>query len=384
MNRIVWRLLCRNMSVAQVATYFIALLSGVTLVMLAILFRHDASQWLNPDTATPKEFVTISKTVDRAGFTDNSFTPQEIARLQQEPWTDSVAPYTAGDFSVILSMNLGAEVSTSMFLEAVPDFFLDTIPDRWDYQPGSRTVPLIIPRDYLTLYNYGFAASRSLPVLSESALTHIPLTLTLSGNGKSHQYDARIVGFSSRINSVIAPVEFVEMANNLYSGKESAPPTRLIIRTHADSEQINRYLTANHLERSGEGVDTSLLSTAVTLLTTILIAIGGVIIILSIIIQLLCLYLLVEKNRATTSRLILLGYSPRTLRRYYLTFILLSNLLTFAVASLLTPLAATIWQNNIPSSPFTPLPYLAGAAIIVFLTLPVFPLLRRGIGGESK
>ncbi|MDE6266064.1 MAG: hypothetical protein K2M07_01770 [Muribaculaceae bacterium] len=379
MNGLVWKLLRKNISGAQVATYFIALLCGVAMVMLALQFRHDASQWLNPEANTPREFITVSKIVDRSGFNDNSFSVEEIDHLRREAWTDSVAPYISGDFSVMLSMNLGGQISTSMFLEAVPDFFLDTIPDGWSCSPDTRTVPLIIPRDYLTLYNYGFASSRSLPRLSESTLSRLPIRLTLSGNGRSREYDARIVGFSSRINSVIAPEEFVIMANRVYGQPGDNRPTRLIIRTYADSDRINRYLSENHLERSGEGTDTSVLSNAVKLLTTILIAIGSAIILLSVIIQILCLYLLVEKNRRTTDRLILLGYSPASLRRYYLLFILLSNLLTLMTASLLTPAVATLWRSMIPSAQFTPTPYIAGALIIIVLTLPVFPMLRSSI-----
>lgn len=378
MNRLVWRLIRKNISSAQVAAYFIALLCGVTLVMLALQFNHDASAWLNPQSSAPQEFITVSKKVSRSGFGDNTFSPEEIARLRSESWTDSVAPYLSGDFSVLLSIDLGVPISTSMFLEGVPDFFLDTIPAQWQYTPGSNTVPLIIPRDYLTLYNYGFASTRSLPVLSESTISRLPLSLTISGNGKSRQFRAHIAGFTSRINSVIAPEEFIREMNAEF-GNPATPPTRLIIKTFGDSERINGYLEANRLERSGEGVDTSLLISAVTLLTTLLITVGAIIIALSIIIQLLCLYLLVVKNRATTSRLILLGYSPASLRLYYLTFIIVSNLLTLAIASLLTPIASSLWQNIIPSSPFTPVPYLAGAAIVFILTLPVIPMLRRAI-----
>lgn len=378
MNGLVWRLLRKNISKAQVATYFTTLLCGITLVMLAIQFHRDASRRLSPDVNTPHEYITLSKTVDRSGFSSNGFSQSEIEQLRREPWVDSVAPYLSGDFSVMLSMEIGMPFTTQMFLEAVPEEFLDTIPERWSYKPDARIVPLIIPRDYLTLYNYGFASSQSLPKLSENTLMRLPLTLELSGNGKSKTYSARITGFSSRINSVIAPEEFIRYATEEY-GEGDVEPTKLIVKTLTDNSSINRYLEENHLERSGEGIDTTLLQSAVTLLTTLLIAIGTVIIALSIIIQLLCLYLLVEKNRDTTRRLIMLGYSPASLRRYYLRFIMVSNLVSFVVAALITPLCARLWHRLLPSDGFTLLPCLAGLLIALLLTLPVIPLLRRAI-----
>lgn len=377
MNKFVWRLLRRNISVAQVFTYFIALLCGITLVMLAVRFKHDASAWLNPDSNIPQEYFTISKTVDRSGFGDNSFTNKEIAKLCSQQWVDTVAPYLSGDFSVVLSMNLGMSISTSMFLESVPDCFLDTIPDNWGYTPGSSTVPLIIPRDYLTLYNYGFASTRSLPSLSESTLQRLPIILTVSGNGKSAQFQGQIAGFSSRINSVLAPEEFIQLANSEFGTSGTVQPTRLLVRSNADTDKVNSYLRENNLERSGEGVDTSLLSSVITLLTSLLIAIGTIIILLSFIIQLLSLYLLIEKNRSITARLIFIGYAPSSIKRYYLIFISVTNIITFIIASVLTPLLATLWQQAIPAQSFTIAPYLSGAAIILLLTLPVIPLLRR-------
>ena len=44
-------------------------------------------------------------------------------------------------------------MSTDMFFESVPDEFVDVKLDKWSFNPASDIVPIIIPRNYLNLYN---------------------------------------------------------------------------------------------------------------------------------------------------------------------------------------------------------------------------------------
>ena len=45
----------------------------------------------------------------------------------------------------------------------------------------------------------------------------VPLKLSLSGNGRQEWVDARIVGFSSRLNTIAVPEEFMQWANSEFS-----------------------------------------------------------------------------------------------------------------------------------------------------------------------
>ena len=57
--------------------------------------------------------------------------------------------------------NVGLHMSTAMFFESVPDEYVDVNLDKWEFDEYERVVPIIIPRNYLNLYNFGFAQSRS-------------------------------------------------------------------------------------------------------------------------------------------------------------------------------------------------------------------------------
>ena len=97
----------------------------------------------------------------------------------------------------------GIHLSTEMFFEAVPDKFVDVSLDKWHFDENTHTIPIIIPRNYLNLYNFGFAQSRSLPKLSEGLMSLIQMDILMRGNGRVEQYKGNIVGFSNRL--VVTP-----------------------------------------------------------------------------------------------------------------------------------------------------------------------------------
>ena len=48
--------------------------------------------------------------------------------------------------------------------------FLDVLPKGWETSGVNDTLPVMISRDFLLLYNFGFAQSRNFPLLSEDLL----------------------------------------------------------------------------------------------------------------------------------------------------------------------------------------------------------------------
>ena len=131
----------------------------------------------------------------------------------------------------------GIRISTDMFFESVPDAFVDVSLDKWHFDEGTQTIPIIIPRNYLNLYNFGFAQSRNLPKLSEGVMGLIQMDINMRGNGHVEQYKGNIVGFSNRLNTILVPQSFMEWANQNFAprtGSATLPP-------HRGSEEFHRY-----------------------------------------------------------------------------------------------------------------------------------------------
>ncbi len=350
----VWKLLRKNISAGQIFGYAIANLVGLAIVLCAIRFYGDVqSAFESEDSFVNKDYIIISKTVSTMNTIgmggSTTFDEREISRLRSQPWVREVGEFTAANFSVQMSIDVGGNgMSTFMFFESIPDNFLDISPDDWTFDPHHPVVPVIMSKDYLALYNFGFAASRGLPQLSESLIGNVPLTVQLSGNGDSATLPARIVGFSSRLNTIAVPQDFMNWANERFSATELPDPSRLIVEVNQPGDpDIDRYMTRNGFEVAGDKADNSKASYFLTVVTSIVVAIGAIISVLAFFILMLSIYLLLQKNRQKLHDLMLLGYAPAQVAKPYFLLVMIVNGSVLVLAELIMVLAASWWQPRL-------------------------------------
>ena len=324
---LIYRLLLKNTSPARIAGFVISNFIGLAIVIGGIIFYNDASSiWTSEDSFIRNDYLVVNKKVTSGalwGESDSSFTPAEIADLRKQPWVRETGEFSVNDYKVWASLeNSGRGMSTMLFFEAVPDRFVDGVsPSDWTFTPGDATVPVILSKDYLTLYNFGFAGSQGLPQLSEKLMGTIPLHLVLTSDDgtRTRSLDARIVGFSNRLNTILVPESFIEWSNGeLGSGRPPKGPSRMIVDVSSPGDvAINRYLEENGLETAGDKSASSA-SFFLKVVTGIVLTIGILITILSFFILLLSVSLLMEKNRGKLHSLLMLGYPlPRVAAPYY-------------------------------------------------------------------
>lgn len=354
-SSIVWRLLRHNISAGQLAGFAAANLVGLVIVITAIQFYRDVTGvWGGEDSFVSKDYMIISPRVSTVGSFlggDNSFSPDDISGLESQPWVRRVGEFTTASFNVYAEVNLGGRpLGTALFLESIPDGFIDNKPDGWGYQPGAP-VPVIISRDYLTLYNFGFASSRGLPQVSEAMIGMVPLRLSLSGNGAQEWVEARIVGFSSRLNTIAVPGDFMKWANDRFA-EPGAPqaPRRLIVELATPGDPAARdYIDSHGWEVAGDKLDNGRAAYFLTVVTAVVVTVGVIISALAFFILLLSIWLLLQKNKMKLHDLMLLGYSPAEVARYYRIIVLAVNggVLVVAVAVMLA--AAHRWAAPLES-----------------------------------
>lgn len=390
-HAIVWRLLRRNISAGQLAGYALANLVGLAIVLTAMQFYRDVtSVWNDEDSFISTDYLIISKHVDGMGSLGGqqlNFTPDEIKDIEAQPWATAVGEFTAAAFNVYASLDMGgSNMSTALFLESIPDEFFDVKPAGWDsYDPSSaREVPVIISKDYLTLYNFGFAPSRGLPQISESMIGLVPLKLSLSGNGSQQWVNARIVGFSSRLNTIAVPDRFIKWANGRFAEDSVPDPSRLIIKLDKPGDpHASEYLEAHGYESAGDRADNGRASYFLSVVTTVVIAVGVIISLLAFFILLLSIYLLLQKNRRKLHDLMQLGYSPDSVARYYYTIVAAVNAAVLIAAIAVVMVGSHLWAGPLTAigvkvtSPW--LTILTGTAIILLITLGNIIAIHRNI-----
>lgn len=333
----VWKLLRQHISVSQLAGFFLANLCGMIIVLLGIQFYRDVLPvFTQGDSFIKKDFVIVSKKVSTLGTLvgkSSTFSTGDVAEIEEQPFTKSVGRFLPSQFKVSAGMGMqGIRMSTDMFFESVPDEFVDVKLDKWTFDPSSDVVPIIIPRNYLNLYNFGFAQSRNLPQLSEGVMGMVNLDIQIMGNGQVKQLKGNIVGFSNRLNTILVPETFMNWANAAYGTGQKAEPSRLIVEVNNPTdERIAKFFQQKGYETEGNSLDAGKASWFLKVVIGIVLSVGLLISVLSFYILILSIYLLLQKNSTKLENLLLIGYSPARVARPYQLLTIILNLVVLAL-----------------------------------------------------
>lgn len=312
----IWKLLRQHISVPQLAGFALANLCGMVIILMGVQFYRDVLPvFIQGDSFMKEDYVIVSKQVSTLGSVmgrNSAFSKSEVRELEEQPFTKSVGEFTAARFKVSAGMGLqGMRLSTALFLEAVPDRYVDIDLKDWTFLPGQEEIPIVLPRNYLNLYNFGFAQSRSLPQLSEGVMGMMKLDIRMSGKGQSKQMRGRIVGFSDRLNTILVPEAFMDRANAIYGESKEAGPSRLILEVNNPADdRIAKYFEEKGYEAEGDKLDAGKTAWFLRVIVGIVLMVGLVISVLSFYILMLSVYLLLQKNTHKLENLLLIGYSP--------------------------------------------------------------------------
>jgi len=357
-----YKLLRQYISIGQLTGFFLANLFGMMIVLLSVQFYRDVLPiFTQGDSFMKRGYIIATKKLSTLGSfagKSNTFSNDEIKELQQQPFVKSVGAFTPTLFKVSAGLGMeeaGIHLSTEMFFESVPDEYVDINLEKWQFDNETGSIPIIIPRNYLNLYNFGFAQSRNLPKLSEGLMGLLQMDIRMRGNGHVEQYKGSIVGFSNRLNTILVPQSFMEWANRNFAPGKEAHPSRLIIEVKNPTDPaIADYFQQKNYETEGDDLDAGKTTYFLRLITGIVIGIGLVISLLSFYILMLSVFLLLQKNTTKLETLLLIGYSPARVALPYhlLTAGLNLFILLLALGGVIGVRSyyATILQNLFPTS----------------------------------
>lgn len=204
---------------------------GSCLLVLGVQLYQDSKE-IFAEQVTPSNFFTLNKKIQggalvNMGKGEKTFSEEELLQIDQMEGVIRRGGFTRNKFPLTLyiwpsgKVGLGAAAKTDLFFESIPDDFLDFVPETWHWEENSSIVPIIVPKFYLDLWNFGLAPARvEYPSLSTEAATGMPIELFI-GNNREVALEGRFVAFSKRINSVLVPKSFLDWANEKY-GKPDA------------------------------------------------------------------------------------------------------------------------------------------------------------------
>ena len=374
-------LLYKHISWTQLVGFFMAGFIGMGIVLFGIQAWSDVHPFFSPKEGFIKnDYIVITKKVGALSLLNkrgNQFSPQEQEDIGQQSFAENLGAFTASRFSVSAGIQLpemGVGFSTDMFFESVPDAFVDVKTNDWAFDPGKNTIPIILPRNYLNLYNFGFAQSRNLPKISEGVIGMISLDVRIRGNGRHDAYKGKIVGFSNRLNTILVPEPFMTWANQLYGEGSAGDPVRLIIETqNPANKEIAHYIREKGYEAENDKLNDGSVVWFLNLLTTFVVAIGLLICLLSLYLLTISIYLIIQKNSDKLKSLSLLGYRTRDIAAPYQSLVIGVNavVVTMAILTLLIcrgiyiPFLTKIWPEFTPSTFW---PAILSGAVLFILT----------------
>lgn len=347
---LIWKLLRKHISLFELAIFFVANLIGMTVILGGIQLYSDVKPVMSGESRLiGSDYLVVTRPVERVGSGGKRFSADDIAELSAQEFVTEVGAFTSSQYEVYGSILFGGrKLSTMLFFESVPDDFLDIQPKEWRYIAGDDMIPIILPRNYLNLYNFGFSSTQQLPQITEDVIKRVELGISLRGNGLIEEYTGRVVGFSDRINTILVPEQFMVWANSRYGEDENEEATRLIIEVdNPANPELVAFIEANGYEIENKPAESSKAMYILKVCVVIIVCIGVVFSLLSIIILTLSIYLLLQKNISKLENLILIGYTPARVALPYNLLTLALNISIWVISSVVIVVAQRLYMDYI-------------------------------------
>ena len=391
--RLIWKLLRNHISIFELAVFFIANLIGMAVILAGVQIYSDLSPMLTGEKSLiGNDYMIISHPVERVGGETPKFSAEDIENLRNEVFVKDLGVFASSKFRVDGGIEFkGRRLSTMMFFESVPDSFIDVNSEEWHFEQGNETIPIILPRNYLNLYNFGFSQTQGLPNITEDMIKRVEIDIRIKGNGYTDHYVGSVVGFSDRLNTILVPMSFMEWANSYYSTEVANEATRLILEVQNPSApEVVSYMEEHGYVAEDKPSESSKALFLLQVCVAIIVGIGAIFSILSIIILTLSIYLLLQKNVNKLENLVLVGYKPMYVAMPYILMTVILNL-SILIIGIIAVIYAQGWYMgylgglfgvSLDASPTASI--IAGVVLTTVITLFNFFIIYRKIAEISR
>jgi len=299
---------------------YLGLFLAFVLVLGCIQLYTNANFLFGKKSSDSNYWITLSKTItpDNIGRKELlGFNPKDVEDLKKWNEVKDVYPIVSNDFRVSADGGNFIPFYTDMYLEAVDDAAID-INNLEDFQVKDNTIPIIISREYLNLYNYGFALNQGLPQITEEFAKKIEVNINLTLKDKNLKFRGKLMGLSDRIHSVLVPKKFLDSINATQATALTNQTifTRVLVKVNdANDQDLIAKMNKKGYESNQESLRSAKIKGKLFLVLRTIALIG-------IFIFLLCIFMIINsikmqflEQQEEVSIKYLLGYSPKQMVR---------------------------------------------------------------------
>lgn len=305
-------------------TRFILAVVGLSVALLLILcavqLQSNYNDLLHSKTNQDSiaNFLVINKAVTDKTIGATSLSEAEITDLKKQTFVDEMGVLTPSRFKVAAqSVSDRIPFYSDIFFESVPNEFIDVQSSDWKWDEHSNFIPMIVPNQFLDMYNFGFATSQDLPQLTQELVKSLPIEIRIKDVIGRVTYYGKVVGFSDRISSVLVPQPFMDWANNKYGTTVSSKASRVVIRTKdPGNPELVTYLKDHGLTTDADKTRFSKYRQVVDTVVNISWITGAVMLLFALLIFTLFIQLTVASCKEEITLLITLGTAPKQLQQF--------------------------------------------------------------------
>lgn len=332
MRKLLVKILWSNHSKSNLIAAAFGMLLGFVIILSSVQIYFDIQEKIvEQDQVFKPDFIIINKKISLLNtlkVANSNFSSTDILELKKQVFIQKVGKFVSNKFKLGAFTSENSSVPsfyTELFFESVEDEYLEIKNKDWTWNESDNTIPIILPKDYLTLYNFGFAQSQGLPQITEDIIGKSAFNLRIQGNGKTVVYKGRIVGFSNKINSVLVPYKFLSWANSEFGEtNDSTSASRLVVLLKNPTDiRANDYFEAHDIETDTKNDKVNKLAALLKMITSIVSIVGLTIILLSVMVFVLSFNLLIAKSAESITKLIHLGLHYNVVLKLYAKFYLL-------------------------------------------------------------
>ena len=338
--KILKKLQLKTLLPVQLLGYSFALFVGLTILSTAFNLYKDISpifktetNFFQKNTIAISKKVTIFKTLNKHKI---YFSEKEISNLRNQKFVEKVDFFQHATYKIKAKTSINSSVpglQTDLFFESIPSNLIDVKTAQFVWKENDNFIPIIIPESYIKLYNFGFAESQGLPVISKNAIKEISFNVAIFGNGKSENFKAKIVGFSNQINSVLVPNTFLEWSNKIYGNTSQTKINRLLITTTGNEKnELLAFFKDKNYDINKKDLQNDKTLNILNFVFLVIFIVALIIVILSLAFIYLSINLVMVKNQKLIQNLYSIGYSQKNISKFYLLSTSIVSLLSIIVA----------------------------------------------------
>ena len=314
------KILFRTKNNFQIALASIGVLFGMSSLLLSVLLLTNIKSFQNSDKELfGANSLIIQKRVTKfttLGMNSTEFTDEEMVDIEKKYFVEKIAPFQSANYAVGISDYPGDGLPSfyaDMFFQSIPDEFVDVETD-WVWDESKDFVPIILPRDFLMLINYGIVESQGMPQISEDLLAAARLQINLSGQNKRGKLVGKVVGFSHKISSILVPESFLGYSNHIYGNNKVKMPNRLFITIKDGSYgELEDLMEELNLDINQTALDMTKIKTFVKVIVSLFLLFSIIIVLLSIFSFVQYIQLILNKSKRNIVILLRQGYMEKTI-----------------------------------------------------------------------